>query len=66
MAKFNKLRQEGHYTDCLKFYQATLSSGGTAASGTSSTLDKRVAIKPRNPDIDSSRRNQVFANEGEK
>ena len=31
MAKFDKLRQKGHYTDCLKFYQATLSSGGKPA-----------------------------------
>ena len=32
MAKFDKLRLKGHYTDCLKFYQATLSSGGKSAA----------------------------------
>lgn len=57
MAKFHKLRLKGGYIDCLKFYQATLSSGGKLLDPT----DQKVAIKPKNPDIDSSRRAQRFA-----
>ena len=56
MAKFERLRTKKGYTDCLKFYQATLSSGGQ--QGTISG-DKRVQIKPQNPDIDNARRTEV-------
>ena len=48
MAKFQRLRKKiGSDRDCLKFFQATLSSGGLQPS-----LDKRVQIKPQNPDIE--------------
>ena len=52
MAKFARLREKKGYLDCLKFAQATLSSGGQNGS----TNDKRVQINAKNPDIDNARR----------
>ena len=63
MAKFEQVRKRKTLVDCLKFYQASLSSGASnlnvkdnvAGAQKEDDNESKVQIRPRNPDIDMAR-----------